>query len=143
MKEVVKVGIWVFVIYQGKILYWLRKSKHGNGTYSPPWGHLEFGETIEECAVRELFEESWLIAKPEDVSIYCTLNEIYPNKEKHYVNISTFIKKFSWTVENKEPHKLEKWEWFSWEDIKNLWNKNFLPVNELIKKYPDFDPSKI
>jgi 8-oxo-dGTP diphosphatase len=143
MENVIKVGIWTYAIKDGKILYWLRKSKHWVWTCSPAWGHLEYWETIEECAVRELYEESWLIAKTEDVIIYCTLNEIYPNNKKHYICINTFIKKFTWTLENKEPEKLEKWEWLSWDEIKNLWDKNFLPVQNFIKKYPDFDPSNI
>lgn len=143
MDNIIRVWIWSLAIKDGKILYWLRKSKHWNWTYSPPGGHLEYGETIEDCAIRELYEESWLIAKPADVIVFCTLNEIYLNNEKHYINITTLITKFTWSVENKEPEKLEKWEWMSWDDIKALWNKNFLPIQELIKKYPDFDPSKI
>lgn len=143
MDNIIRVWIWSLAIKDGKILYWLRKSKHWNWTYSPPGGHLEYGETIEDCAIRELYEESWLIAKPADVIVFCTLNEIYPNNQKHYINITTLITRFSWSVENKEPEKLEKWEWMSWDDIKALWNKNFLPIQELIKKYPDFDPSKI
>jgi 8-oxo-dGTP diphosphatase len=143
MDEIIRVWIWCLTIKDWKVLYGLRKSKHGQWTYSPPWGHLEYGETIEDCAVRELFEESWLIAKSQDVIVYCTLNEIYSNNEKHYVNIITLIKVFSWEVINKEPEKLERWDWLSWKDIKNLWDRNFLPMQNLIEKYPDFDPTKI
>jgi len=142
MDKIIRVWIWSLAIKDGKILYGLRKSKHWIGTYSPPWGHLEYWETIEQCAVRELYEESWLIAESSDVIVLCTLNEIYPNNEKHYINITTLIPKFSWEVVNKEPDKLEKWEWLSWDEIKKLWSNNFLPIQEFIKKYPDFDPHK-
>ena len=143
MDKIIKVWIGVLVIQNWKILYWLRKSKHWNNTYSPPGWHLEYGERIEKCAIRELYEESGLVAHEQDVDIYCTINEIYPNNEKHYINILTIIKKFSGKLENKEPEKLEKWEWMNWSDIKNLWEKNFLPMQEFIKKYPFFDPEKI
>lgn len=142
MKNIIQVGIWVIVVNNWKILYWLRKSQHGEWSYSPPGGHLDYGETIEQCAIRELFEETWLVAKEEDVKLFCTMNEIWPNKEKHYVNIITIIKSFSWEVINKEPEKLEKWEWMTWEEVKILWSRNFLPIQNLIKKYPDFDPTK-
>lgn len=143
LEKNIRVWIWSLAIKDGKLLYWLRKSQHWEWTCSPPWGHLEFWETIEQCAVRELFEESWLIAEERDVIIFCTMNEIYPCGEKHYINIIALIPKFSWTLENKEPDKLEKWEWMSWEDIKNLWGKNFLPMQNLIELYPNFDPSNI
>lgn len=143
MWNIIKVWIGCLVIKDGKVLYWFRKSEHWKGKYSPPWGHLDFGETIEDCSVRELFEESWLITKPEDVTVFCTLNEIYPNNEKHYINITTLITKFSWTPQVKEPNKLIKWEWLSWDEVIKLWDKNFLPMQEFIKKHTHFDPSKI
>jgi hypothetical protein len=36
--------------------------------------------------------------------------------------------------------KLEKWEWLSWEEIKNLGDKNFFPMQNFIKNNPNFDP---
>ncbi|NDK09845.1 NUDIX domain-containing protein [Candidatus Gracilibacteria bacterium] len=143
MEKIIRVGIGSFAVKDGKILYGLRKSKHGEGKYSPPGGHLEYGETIEECAVRELYEETGLIAQEKNVIVYGTLNEIYPNNEKHYINISTFITEFTGELKNMEPDKLEKWEWLSWEEIIKLGDKNFLPVQNFIEKYPDFDPTKI
>ena len=143
MGKIIKVWIGVLLINsEGKILYGKRKSKHGENTYGPPGWHLEYGETIEFCAIRELREETSLIAEENDVHIYGILNEIYPNNEKHYINIITFIRNFSGEVKNLEPEKLEEWKWLSWEEIKNLWKQNFLPMRNFIKKYPDFDPLK-
>ena len=55
-----KIGIGVIVIRDGKILLGERLSNHGAGTYEIPGGHLEFGETFEDAAIREVREETGL-----------------------------------------------------------------------------------
>ena len=46
-----------------------RKNAHGDGEWAPPGGHLEFGETPIECAIRELKEETGLILQnPEEIT---------------------------------------------------------------------------
>ena len=40
------------------VLVSLRKSRHGRGEWALPGGHLELGESIVECARRELEEET-------------------------------------------------------------------------------------
>lgn len=144
MEKIIKVGVWILVVNNdGKILYGLRKSKHWNNTYSTPWGKLEYGETIEECAMRELYEETWLKCNVADIEILSTVNEIYPHNEKHYISITTFTKIFTWELQNKEPDKIEEWLWLTWDEIKNLWDKNLLSMQNHIKKYPHFNPEKI
>lgn len=143
-EKIIQIGIGILLINEeGRILYGLRKSKHGYDTYSPPWGHLEYGERIEECAKREVFEEAGITIKEQDIRLYATLNEIHPNNEKHYINIITVVQVFEWIPINKEPEKLEEWKWMNWKEIQLLWEKNFLPMQNFIKQYPYFDPRKI
>ncbi|KAF8851537.1 hypothetical protein BDZ45DRAFT_707839 [Acephala macrosclerotiorum] len=37
-----------------------RKNAHGAGTYALPGGHLEFGDTLEDCTAREVLESTSL-----------------------------------------------------------------------------------
>jgi 8-oxo-dGTP diphosphatase len=60
MNPVVRVGIGVFVWKDGKFLMGKRLGSHGSGTWSIPGGHLEFDETWQQCAVREVLEETGL-----------------------------------------------------------------------------------
>ena len=51
------VGVGVIIIKEGKILLAERKGSHGQNTWASAGGHLVFGESLEECARREVLEE--------------------------------------------------------------------------------------
>lgn len=63
--HVVRVGIGVVLCsgkYPGAVLVGERKGSHGDGLYAFPGGHLEIGETFQQCAKREVGEETgWLM----------------------------------------------------------------------------------
>lgn len=80
----VRVGVAVFVWKDDKFLIGKRIGKHGKDTWSVPGGHLEFSETIEECAKREVMEESGLEIK--NVRLLTITNDIF-STEKHYISI--------------------------------------------------------
>jgi 8-oxo-dGTP diphosphatase len=52
----------VYLLQDNKILFLVREKKqdtrHIQGMYLPVGGHVELGEELEECAKREVFEES-------------------------------------------------------------------------------------
>ncbi len=56
------VGVGVIVIRNGGILLGKRIGSHGAGTWALPGGHLEYAERIEDCAAREVLEETGLYA---------------------------------------------------------------------------------
>ncbi|KAN0065133.1 hypothetical protein ACQY0O_001630 [Thecaphora frezii] len=54
-----RVGVGVLVLNErGRILLGKRTGSHGAGTLALPGGHLELHESFEECAVREVLEET-------------------------------------------------------------------------------------
>lgn len=67
-EKTIKVGLGLYILNdRGQVLLGLRKAKHGEGTWCPPGGHLEYGESFEEGAVREAFEETGIRVNPADV----------------------------------------------------------------------------
>ena len=58
MPEHPRVGVGVIVTKADRVLLIKRKGVHGQGTWSTPGGHLEYGESPEGCAARETLEET-------------------------------------------------------------------------------------
>ena len=128
-----KVGLGVLIVKDNMVLLGKRKNSHGDGSWCPPGGHLEFGESFEECAKREVLEECGLsISNLKFVDI---TNDIFKKDNKHYVTIHMKCDYESGEPKFLEPHKCEKWEWFSWD---NLPSPLFLPIINFKEKYPNF-----
>ena len=136
MEERPQIGVTTIIRRDGKILLAKRKSKHGKATWGFPGGKLEFNETLEECARRELLEESGLAA--EKLFLAAVTNDIFAETGKHYVTIFFVADIISGEAIIKEPDKFERWEWFSWDKLPE---PLFLPIINLLKQ--NFDPFKI
>lgn len=124
-----KVGVGVIVLKEGKILLGERLSSHGAGTWAIPGGHLEFGETFEECARREVEEETGL-TDIEIKKLICVKNDrVY---DKHFVTLGILAELKSGEPMVMEPGKAENWTWF---DPGELPSKMFLPSKHVIESW--------
>ena len=101
------VGIAVIVIKNRRVLLGERKNAHGAGTWAFPGGHLEFGESIEHCAVREVFEETGIRIKNLRRGPYT--NDFFEAEGKHYVTLFVIADHDSGEPAVKEPRKCERW----------------------------------
>ncbi|MDP2586991.1 MAG: NUDIX hydrolase [Candidatus Komeilibacteria bacterium] len=129
MKERPKIGVAVVINKNDKILLGLRKGSHGTGTWGFPGGHLEFNESIEDCAIRELREEcSLTVANFRHLAF---TNDIYPEGDRHYVTLFLLADYVAGEPKNLEPEKLEKWEWFSPDQLPS---PLFFPIVNLLKQ---------
>lgn len=128
MDKIVRVGIGVFVIKKGKFLMGCRRNSHGDGSWSVPGGHLEFGETIENGAAREVLEETNI--KIKNVKIAGITNDIFKKEDKHYVTIWVVSRWKSRKEKITEPGKYINIGWF---DFKSLPKPLFLPWKQLFK----------
>ncbi|GAA5830414.1 hypothetical protein JCM11251_001337 [Rhodosporidiobolus azoricus] len=142
----VRVGVGCF-LFNSRLDFvaGVRKGSHGAGALQLPGGHLEVGETPEACAVREVAEETGLVLEEKDVHFLTATNDIFAAEGKHYVTLFVAARVGD-QVEPKvlEPEKCERWEWTSWEKLKDLAqdpnNTLFLPLRNLFLQRPELDP---
>lgn len=111
----VRVGVGVFVFKDGKFLVQKRQGSHDAGTWSLPGGHLEFGESFEETARREVKEESDLNIK--NVRFAAVTNDHFVDEHKHYVTVWVMSDWESGEVKNMEPKKCTAQEWHTFDDL--------------------------
>lgn len=122
-----RVGIGVFIIKDGKFLMQKRLGSHGAGSWSVPGGHLEFGESFEDTARREVKEETNLEIK--NVRFGAVTNDFFVEDNKHYVTIWVISEWASGEVENLEPTKCTAQQWNTFDDLPE---PLFLPWQQLL-----------
>ena len=122
-----RVGVGVFVFKDGKFLMGQRRGAHGAGSWSVPGGHLEFGETPEQTAAREVAEETGLTIT--NVAFAAVTNDVFETEGKHYV---TLWMRSDWT--QGEPTLLEPDKFIEqrWVDFNTLPTPLFLPWKQLL-----------
>lgn len=114
----VRVGVAVIVRNpEGKVLMGLRCGLHGPGTWSLPGGNMDFGESPEETAKRELLEETGLVAIAIQVYERCPYaNAPFPETGKQYITLYFEILAEG-EPKRMEPDKCARWEWCDPKDL--------------------------
>ncbi|MFP3457535.1 NUDIX domain-containing protein, partial [Psychrobacter sp. SIMBA_152] len=113
-----------------------RIGAHGANTWATPGGHLEFGETVEQCAVREVVEETGLNVT--NIRKLDFTNDIFSAENKHYITLYVQADYEGGEVINKEPHKCLQWRWCDINDLPAplfISLKNYLAQNTLPAEY--------
>jgi 8-oxo-dGTP diphosphatase len=115
------VGVGVLVVHQGLLLLGKRRGSHGAGHWAAPGGRLEFGEALEDCARRELTEETGLVARHLELGPYT--NDVFEAEgesgqvAQHFVTVYVVARSLQGTPRNLEPEKCEGWAWFGWDAL--------------------------
>ncbi len=124
-----RIGVACVVQREGKVLLGQRKGPLATGYWGFPGGHLEFGESIETCATRELLEETGL--RPLSLRLGPWVENVLEDSQKHYITIFVFIDDFTGEPDLLEPDKCKGWEWFSWDTLPQ---PLFSPILSLMTK---------
>ena len=94
--------------------------------WAPPGGHLEYGESPEECAIREAKEETGVDV--EAVEFRALTNDVFP-EGKHYITLFTEAARWTGEPSVAAPGEAAEVGWFDWQALPQ---PLFLPFQHLL-----------
>jgi 8-oxo-dGTP diphosphatase len=131
-----QVGVALIITRDERVLLVRRKGAHGAGTWSTPGGHLEFGESPEECARRESREEVGV--EVADVRFRAITNDVFVAEGKHYITIWMQGTYLSGDPAQFAADEVAEAGWFAWGALPQ---PLFLPLENLLEGRGDPAPT--
>lgn len=136
IKKKVGAGFGVMLLKDGKVLLGRRHIDPEKadtelglvGTWTMPGGKMEYGESFEEGARREVHEETGIELM--EVKVICVNND--KNEHAHFITIGLFSDKFSGEPKVLEPDEIVEWQWFS---LDNLPSPMYFPSAKVLENY--------
>jgi 8-oxo-dGTP diphosphatase len=111
----IRVGV---VVVDGDRLLLVRHQKKGNTYWLLPGGGLDYGETFEDCAKREILEETGLEI---EVKRFLYLSEgIAPDKARHIVQIFVLGERTGGELQTCDEEVIAEVAWVPFNELKSL-----------------------
>jgi len=135
-KKKVGVGFGVMILKDNKLLLGRRHDDpekassllNGAGTWTMPGGKLDFGETFENGAKREVLEETGITL--DKINVICVNQDMV--ESAHFITIGFFSDAFSGEPKVMEPDEITEWRWF---ELDNLPSPIYFPSTKVLENY--------
>ncbi len=111
---------------------------NGEGTWTMPGGKLDFGESFEAGAVRELREETGIVIQESDLEVISLSNDIVP--AAHFVTVGLLCTCVPGSVVSEqepqvmEPDEITQWKWFALDELPT---PLFKPSEKVLNNYKE------
>jgi len=115
MSRQLLVGIGVLITKDDRVLLVKRGNSYGDGIWSTPGGHLQYGENPEECAMRETQGDIGVLIN--DVTFLAITNDVFELQEKHCVTIWMAARYVSGVPTMNAAPEMPAVDWFSWDAL--------------------------
>jgi len=132
------VGVGVIILKDNKVLLGKRNDDpdkadsllHGEGTWTLPGGKLDFGENIQDCAYREVLEETGIKINKNKIKLISVTNDVV--EDAHFVTLGFLCEEFEGSSNVMEPDEITEWKWF---DINDMPSPMFFPSEKIIRNF--------
>jgi 8-oxo-dGTP diphosphatase len=112
------IGVHLVLERDGSVLLGRRlNSRFGTGHYHVPAGHLEAGESVTGCAVREAREELDIGVAPEDLELVHVLHLHALEDGLDRIQLFLRVRAHTGTIRRAEPEKCAGWEWHPYDAL--------------------------
>lgn len=138
-KKKVGAGFGVLLVKNGKVLLGKRhpdpdkadSAFRSAAEWSLPGGKMEWGETFEEGAMREVLEETGItIEDPKVISVHNCKNE-----HAHFMTVGLVARKWKGEAKVMEPDEITEWKWFDLDTLpKERYFPSFMVIENFMKK---------
>lgn len=126
-------GVATLLINDGKLLLGFRTKSPGKDSWQCPGGLLDAGESVFDCAIREVKEETGLDIDGLEFGPYT--NNYFEEENFHSVTLYVTAKLVSGKLQNNEPGLAKNWAWYAKDKIPG---SLFLPLQILMREQPAF-----
>ena len=111
-----RAGVGVLLVDElGRVLLTLRKLPPEADCWSILGGKLDFLEALEECAIREAYEEAGVEIVIE--RLLCVTDHRLPSEGQHWVSPAFLGRIVSGEARNCEPNKTQQVAWFPLDQL--------------------------
>jgi 8-oxo-dGTP diphosphatase len=110
-----RIGVGVLIVRDGRVLLGERRGSHGAGSWAPPGGHLEAGESVDACARREAAEETGLALGALEPGPWSV--DAFPEIDRRYVTLFVVARDPAGEPRLCEPDRCAGWAWCDWDAL--------------------------
>jgi 8-oxo-dGTP diphosphatase len=111
-----RVGAGVLLLdASGRVLLTLRKLPPEAHHWSILGGKVDFLETVQDCAIREAFEEAGVRIVID--RLLCITDHLLPAENQHWVSPSYLARIVEGEAHNREPEKAAELRWFGLDEL--------------------------
>lgn len=115
MDETIRVGCGAVIMQNDKILLLKRVRAPEAEHWGIPGGKVDWLETLEQAATREIMEEVGL--RLESLELLVNVNQIDADKGEHWVAPVYLVKSFTGQAVVQEPEKHSGMDWFALDQL--------------------------